>query len=125
MSSRFTRQQKSSSPKEPRQHPISGAVLPLAQPLADHLNGNIEGALARLNSSDAEDGSLVDVVAARAHLQLQANRFEEAQKQFARLISMEPSLEAAHFHSGFCSYQLGRFEDALAAFNETPRTAPP
>ena len=125
MSSRFSRRPKDTSPKEVRQdQPTSGAVLPLAQALADHLNGNIEGALARLSSSEAEEGSLIDVVAARAHLLMQANRFEEAQKQFARLISMEPSLESAHFHSGFCSYQMGRFEDALAGFIESSRLAP-
>ena len=124
MSSKFSRRQKDSSTKEVRQEPMSGAVLPLAQALADHLNGNIEGALARLNSSDAEDGSLVDVVAARGHLMLEANRFDEAQKQFARLISLEPSLEAAHFHSGYCLYQLGRFEEALGAFTESSRLAP-
>ncbi len=124
MSTKVNRRQKDSSRTESGPETANGAVLPLAQALADHLNGNIEGALARLNSSDAEEGNIADVVAARGHLLLRANRFEEAQKQFARLVSMEPSLEAAHFHSGFCLYQLGRFEGALGAFEESYRLAP-
>src|SRR4051812_22578011 len=98
MSVKVNRRQKDSFTKEVRQEPMSGAALPLAQALADHLSGNIEGALARLNSADAEESSLVDVVAARGHLLLQSKRFEEAQKQFSRLISIDSSLEAAHFH---------------------------
>ncbi len=124
MSVKVNRRQKDSSRAENGQEQANGAVLPLAQALADHLNGNIEGALARLNSSDAEDGNMPDVVAARGHLLLRANRFEEAQKHFARLVTMEPALEAAHFHSGFCLYQLGRFEGALGAFEESYRLAP-
>src|SRR5262252_7226337 len=85
-----------------REQPANGAVLPLAQALTDQLNGNIESALARLNSLDTEDGNLADIVAARGHLLLEAGRFEEAQRQFASLISTDSSLEAAHFHSGFC-----------------------
>src|SRR5579872_969230 len=101
------------------EQPVNGATLPLAQALADHLSGNIEGALAKLNSLDAEHGNIADIVAGRAHLLLRSNRFDEAQKQFARLISINPSLEAAHYHSGFCLYQLGQFDEALGAFEES------
>jgi Flp pilus assembly protein TadD len=107
-----------------QKEPISGAVLPLAQALTDHLNGNFENALRCLPSSDVEGGTLVKVMAARAHLLLQANRFEEAQNEFARLISIEPSLEDAHFQSGYCLYNLGRFADALRAFAESSKLAP-
>ena len=118
------RRQKDSTPAENHPEPVNGATIPLAQALADHLNGNIEGALAKLNSIDGEDGNIADVVAAKAHLLLRANRFEEAQRQFARLISIKPSLEAAHYHSGFCLYQLGEYEAAVGAFEESRKLAP-
>src|ERR1022692_5097629 len=102
---KLIRRQKDSTPAENHPEPVNGATIPLAQALADHLNGNIEGALAKLNSLDGEDGNIADVVAAKAHLLLRANRFEEAQRQFARLISIMPLLEAAHYHSGFCLYR--------------------
>jgi len=123
MSSKANRRPKDSSRTENVQEHTNLAALPLAQALSDHLNGNIESALSRLNSSD-EDSNVADVVAARGHLLLRANRFDEAHRQFARLISLEPALEPAHFHSGFCLYQLGRFEGALAAFEESHRLAP-
>jgi len=109
---------------ETTQPPANAATLPLAQALIDHLNGNIEGALARLGSDSVEASAVPDIVAARAHLLLRANRFDEAQKQFERLISIEPTLQAAHYHSGFCLYQLGRFEAALSAFQESHRLEP-
>jgi tetratricopeptide (TPR) repeat protein len=118
------RQQKEVLTTETTLQPASAAALPLAQALIDHLNGNVESALARLGSDGVETSPLPDIVAARGHLLLRANRFEEAQKQFERLISMEPTLQAAHYHSGFCLYQLGRFEAALSAFKESYRLEP-
>src|SRR5256885_1052784 len=91
------RQQKGTSVQETRREPINGAVVALGQAVVDDLNGNIAGALSRLESSDVDQNS-VDLVAARGHLLLQANRFEEAQKAFSRLISIDPTLETAHFH---------------------------
>src|SRR4029077_4161609 len=96
MTGKVNRRQKESSTTESRQPLVNGTVLPLAQALADHLNGNIESALARLNSPDVEDGNVADVIAARAHLLLRAGRFEEAQKQFGRLLSIAPRPSAPH-----------------------------
>src|ERR1035441_2321534 len=104
---KLIRRQKDSTPAENHPEPVNGATIPLAQALADHLNGNIEGALAKLNSLDGEDGNIADVVAAKAHLLLRANRFEEAQRQFARLISIMPLLEADRKSTRLNSSHLG------------------
>jgi protein O-GlcNAc transferase len=104
--------------------PAGNAVISLAQALADHLNGNIEGALERLGSEGEETCTVPDIVAARAHLLLRTNRYTEAQAQFEQLIQLDPSLESAHFHLGVCLYELGRFQEALSAFQASLLLAP-
>jgi len=123
MADKVARRQKDASTKQNRREPANAAVVTLGQVVADDLNGNISGALAKLESCDFESSN-VDLLAALGHLLLQTKRFEDAQKAFLRLIAADPSLETAHFHLGVCLYQLGNFEAALAAFGESQRLAP-
>jgi tetratricopeptide (TPR) repeat protein len=111
---------KADSPLEPP----GNAVIQLAQALADHLNGDVDSALVRLGSDGVEASTVPDIVAARGHLLLRANRYAEAQTQFEQLIHLDPSLESAHFHLGVCLYELGRFQDAIRAFQESHLLAP-
>ena len=123
MADKVARRQKDATVKQARREPANAAVITLGQVVADDLNGNIAGALAKLESSDLENTS-VDLLAALGHLLLQTKRYEEAQKTFSRLISSDPSLETAHFHLGVCLYQQGNFEAALAAFGESQKLSP-
>ena len=87
MADKVARRQKDAPVKQIRREPANAAVVTLGQVVADDLNGNIAGALAKLEASDFENTN-VDLLAALGHLLLQTKRFEEAQKAFSRLISV-------------------------------------
>jgi tetratricopeptide (TPR) repeat protein len=72
-----------------------------------------------------ESGRSAPALAARAHfLAFERNRKDEALRDLMEAVRTEPTFASAHYSHGALLMALGRFEEALAAFDATLKLEP-
>jgi len=104
-----------------------GAVeAPIAEahhPAENHLEqadffqeaGNAEAAVAELEQAVAKDAHNAQLVEALGSLYFQQDRFEEARRQFRKLIELQPRSAMAYTRLAMTSYETDRFDEFESA----------
>jgi serine/threonine protein kinase/Flp pilus assembly protein TadD len=95
-------------------------------PRLDRLRRSIAGIQGR-DDSIADHGSAT--MSTRDHYDLgraylHARRFQDAAREFDRVLARRPQDFWSNFYEGLCAYRLGRFHDAVSAFRTCVALAP-
>ena len=89
---------------------------PLAKAVALHLDGKREEALAELNAAIDQGQETIEVFAAKAHVEFELDRFEDAVGTYERLLVISPHHVTANFNVAICYEKLGRWVEASDGF---------
>ena len=77
--------------------------------------GNAEAAVAELEQAVAKDAHNAQLVGALGSLYFQQDRFEEARRQFRKLIELQPRSAMAYTRLAMTSYETDRFDEFESA----------
>ena len=94
----------------PNNSEITGA---LAKAVTHHLAGQSENALSDLDLALEGGSPTAEIFAARAYLQLELGRFEDAWKSYSKALELEPGDPQISFNCGIALQNLGRTEEAI------------
>lgn len=97
-----------------RHKPASAAVVTKA--VAAAIEGRKDEALAELKKVTQAAEADADALALHGYLEIDRGRYEEALALYVRAIDKEPEAKANHYNQGLCLYRLGRWKEAVAAF---------
>jgi len=109
--------------EERKDGPAPG-VLSLAKAVALHLRGDREGALKELDQALQDGASTAELHAARGHLQLELQRFEEAALSYAKVLETQPADPKICFNLGLCLQNRAKHIEALEQFEKALASAP-
>src|SRR5581483_9055351 len=79
----------------------------LAKAVTHHLAGQSENALTDLDVALEGGNQTAEIFAARAYLQLELGRFEEAWKSYQKALELEPGDVQMSFNAGIALQNLG------------------
>lgn len=95
----------------------------LALAVMAHLKGDLGGALRSVDPASG-GAETAEVVAARAHLLVELQRYEDAVAAYEKLLALRPHYAEGHYQCGACLYRLGRYEEALPRFTRSTELDP-
>src|ERR1700730_4928195 len=110
--------------------PTNGAPKPaakvpaLAKAVSLHLEGNLQEALEEINGALAAGEESLEIFSAKAQLQYDLEQYEDAEKSYAKVLSLHPKHAAANFHMAVCLEKLGRWQEAADFFEKAAETDP-
>ena len=99
-------------------------VPALAKAVSLHLEGNLQEALEEINGALAAGEESLEIFSAKAQLQYDLEQYEDAEKSYAKVLSMHPKHAAANFHMAVCLEKLGRWQEAADFFETAAETDP-
>ena len=90
----------------------------LARAVSHYIQGDSENALQALEGAEAgaNESSLTEITAGRAHLLFELHRYEDAAASYARLAVLRPQDSDARSSLGLCLQNLGRHAEAVESF---------
>src|SRR5580658_8112373 len=92
----------------------------LARAVSHYIQGDSEQALEALEGAEAgaNESSLTEITAARAHLQFELQRYDQAAANYARLAVLRPQDSDVRSSLGLCLQNLGRYTEAVENFRQ-------
>src|SRR5271154_2747484 len=92
----------------------------LARAVSHYIQGDSEQALQDLDGAEAgaNESSLTEITAARAHLQFELQHYEDAAASYARLAVLRPQDSDVRSSLGLCLQNLGRHTEAVETFRQ-------
>src|SRR6202790_4030178 len=102
----------------------SPKVPALAKAVSLHLEGNLQEALDEINGALAQGEESLEIYSAKAQLQYDLEQYEDAEKSYAKVLSLNPKHPAANFHMAVCLEKLGRWQEAAEFFEKCAETDP-
>ena len=92
----------------------------LARAVSLYIQGDSEHALEALNGAEAgsNESSLTEITAAKAHLQFELQRYEDAAASYTRLAALSPKDSDVRSSLGLCLQNLGRYAEAVESFRQ-------
>src|SRR5689334_18140750 len=88
----------------------------LSNAVSLHLERKQKEALREVTSAIQAGETEPALHAAAGYLHYELEEFQEAAKDYSRVLELEPSHEGAPYNLGVCLARLNRWEDALSAF---------
>src|SRR3954447_9997063 len=84
----------------------------LAKAVSLHLEGKRQEALQELNGAVSHAGETAELCSAIGHIHFELEQYDEAAKNYTRLLSLDPKHLTGQFNLAVCLEKLGRWEEA-------------
>ena len=102
--------------------PVQSSAL--AKALSLNMEGKTEQALREIRSAIEGGEKLPELDWTKAHLEFQLGQYEEALRDYEKVLGTYPNHKAGVYNSGLCLEKLERFEEAAEAFRKAAELAP-
>jgi tetratricopeptide (TPR) repeat protein len=102
--------------------PVQSAAL--AKALSLNMEGKTEQALREISAAIESGEALPELDWTKAHLEFQLGQYEDALRDYAKVLGTYPNHKAGVYNTALCLEKLERFEPATEAFRKAAEMDP-